>query len=168
MCVLVDMGADSGPVVAEASHRHNTSTQVQDIFRQKEQAQQLGYRRMKQMFRQRWQSMDLQSRQPTHGLRKLSERMMGSRRISEEVGSTASGWYMATQSASAQHAAGLRSWWPSRQLAQSLGWEGLALCSGQPPGPMSACMMLQLISNAACLSNNGMPCTQLAINWLLH
>ena len=96
VCVLVDMGADSGPVAAEASHRHNTSTQVQDIFRQKEQAQQLGYRRMKQMFGQRWQSMDLQSRQPTHGLRKLSERMMACRRISEEVGSTASGWYTIT------------------------------------------------------------------------
>ena len=89
MCVLVAVHADSGPVVAEASHRHNTSTQVQDIFRQKEQAKQLGYRRMRQLFGQRWHSMDLQSRQPTHGLRKLSERKMAARRISEEVGSPA-------------------------------------------------------------------------------
>ena len=74
-----------GSAAAEASARHNTSKKTQDVFRQKEQANQLGSRRMREMFGRRWVSMDVETRQPTHCLRKLSERIMAARRISEEV-----------------------------------------------------------------------------------
>ena len=74
-------------MAAEADQRRNTSPKAQDSARQKEQSKQVSYRRMRQLFGRRWLGMDLKSLQPTHCLRKLSERIVAARRIPEDVSS---------------------------------------------------------------------------------
>ena len=65
--------------------RFDAQTKLRTQQRAKEQAEQHAYEVMKREFQKHWDALGIHISNPTHCLRQLSERMMVSRAVDQEV-----------------------------------------------------------------------------------